>query len=428
MSARVDEVRGAPGQVAPAAGGPSGCSSATTPGVSTPRVGYGGRPLGRRHHLPPARLLGAHRFGRAERSDRVRPGTQRLYGFRDILALKVVKRLLDTGVSLQQIRGAFMSCVNAASRPRRDHPDERWWCRVYECTSTEGGHRPFSPVARACSASRSAGSGARSRESRQLPSERPEDETPVAVPGDELRASAAGQDGCRPRPPAPRSQTRHRPSGDPPLRQGTGYLLVRAAHPAWERPASPSRVCCRRRRGKLPGTSQAPGPRAGTSGASPARQKGRSCSDLACQSRPRRPDSFPTPFTARHIAGPRDHDVADMLSTIGLSSLDEFASAVPDAIRSADALDIEGRRASTSSSRSCGDCRPQQGPHLNDRSGLHGTIVPGHRPQCAGESRVVHRVHALSARDQPGTTRGAAPSRRSSPTSRADRGGFVPAR
>jgi len=33
-------------------------------------------------------------------------GTQRLYGFRDILVLKVVKRLLDTGISLQQIRAA----------------------------------------------------------------------------------------------------------------------------------------------------------------------------------------------------------------------------------------------------------------------------------------------------------------------------------
>ena len=33
-------------------------------------------------------------------------GTQRLYGFRDILVLKVVKRLLDTGVSLQNIRAA----------------------------------------------------------------------------------------------------------------------------------------------------------------------------------------------------------------------------------------------------------------------------------------------------------------------------------
>ena len=33
-------------------------------------------------------------------------GTQRLYAFRDILVLKLVKRLLDTGVSLQKIRVA----------------------------------------------------------------------------------------------------------------------------------------------------------------------------------------------------------------------------------------------------------------------------------------------------------------------------------
>jgi len=33
-------------------------------------------------------------------------GTQRLYGFRDILVLRVVKSLLDTGISLQQIRSA----------------------------------------------------------------------------------------------------------------------------------------------------------------------------------------------------------------------------------------------------------------------------------------------------------------------------------
>ncbi len=36
-------------------------------------------------------------------------GTQRLYGFRDILLLKVIKRLLDTGISLQQIRTAVAS-------------------------------------------------------------------------------------------------------------------------------------------------------------------------------------------------------------------------------------------------------------------------------------------------------------------------------
>ncbi len=34
-------------------------------------------------------------------------GSQRLYSFKDILVLKVVKKLLDTGVSLQQIREAI---------------------------------------------------------------------------------------------------------------------------------------------------------------------------------------------------------------------------------------------------------------------------------------------------------------------------------
>lgn len=33
-------------------------------------------------------------------------GTQRLYSFRDILLLKVIKRLIDAGISLQQIRKA----------------------------------------------------------------------------------------------------------------------------------------------------------------------------------------------------------------------------------------------------------------------------------------------------------------------------------
>lgn len=36
-------------------------------------------------------------------------GSQRLYSFRDILVLKLVKRLLDTGISLQQIRVAVAS-------------------------------------------------------------------------------------------------------------------------------------------------------------------------------------------------------------------------------------------------------------------------------------------------------------------------------
>jgi DNA-binding transcriptional MerR regulator len=44
-------------------------------------------------------------------SPSVRPatgsGTQRLYSFRDVLLLKVIKRLLDAGISLQQIRTAI---------------------------------------------------------------------------------------------------------------------------------------------------------------------------------------------------------------------------------------------------------------------------------------------------------------------------------
>src|SRR3954467_8536350 len=33
-------------------------------------------------------------------------GTQRLYSFQDLLTLKVIKNLLDTGVSLQRVRNA----------------------------------------------------------------------------------------------------------------------------------------------------------------------------------------------------------------------------------------------------------------------------------------------------------------------------------
>jgi DNA-binding transcriptional MerR regulator len=48
------------------------------------------------------------RTGLVEPSVRVAhgAGSQRLYSFRDILLLKLVKRLLDTGISLQQVRAA----------------------------------------------------------------------------------------------------------------------------------------------------------------------------------------------------------------------------------------------------------------------------------------------------------------------------------
>ncbi|GAA6526883.1 MerR family transcriptional regulator [Intrasporangium sp. DVR] len=115
-------------------------------------------------------------------------GTQRLYGFRDILVLKVVKRLLDTGVSLQQIRVAI------------DHLRERGvedlaqitlmsdGASVYECTSADevidlvqGGQGVFGiAVGRVWREIEG--------ELAQLPSERAEDGEPADHPDDELTA------------------------------------------------------------------------------------------------------------------------------------------------------------------------------------------------------------------------------------------------
>jgi DNA-binding transcriptional MerR regulator len=50
-------------------------------------------------------------------------GTQRLYSFRDILVLKVVKRLLDTGISKQQIRAAVQHLRDSEARLLRTISD-----------------------------------------------------------------------------------------------------------------------------------------------------------------------------------------------------------------------------------------------------------------------------------------------------------------
>jgi DNA-binding transcriptional MerR regulator len=64
-------------------------------------------------------------------------GSQRLYAFRDILVLKLVKRLLDTGVSLQQIRIAVeqlrASGINDLARTTLMSDG----ARVYLCTTED---------------------------------------------------------------------------------------------------------------------------------------------------------------------------------------------------------------------------------------------------------------------------------------------------
>jgi DNA-binding transcriptional MerR regulator len=64
-------------------------------------------------------------------------GTQRLYSFRDILVLKVVKRLLDTGVSLQNIRKAVDHLRTRGVQELSHITLLSDGATVYECTSAE---------------------------------------------------------------------------------------------------------------------------------------------------------------------------------------------------------------------------------------------------------------------------------------------------
>ena len=64
-------------------------------------------------------------------------GTQRLYGFRDILILRIVKRLIDTGVSLPNIRAAV---DHLAARPGEDLASLTIMsdgASIYECRSAD---------------------------------------------------------------------------------------------------------------------------------------------------------------------------------------------------------------------------------------------------------------------------------------------------
>jgi DNA-binding transcriptional MerR regulator len=115
-------------------------------------------------------------------------GTQRLYGFRDMLVLKVVKRLLDTGVSLQQIRVAIAHLRERGIEDLAQITLMSDGASVYECTSADevidlvqGGQGVFGiAVGRVWREIEG--------ELAALPSERPDDEGPAVLPGDELGA------------------------------------------------------------------------------------------------------------------------------------------------------------------------------------------------------------------------------------------------
>jgi DNA-binding transcriptional MerR regulator len=64
-------------------------------------------------------------------------GSQRLYSFRDILILKVIKRLLDAGISLQQIRTAVQHLHERGTDDLTRVTLMSDGASVYECTSND---------------------------------------------------------------------------------------------------------------------------------------------------------------------------------------------------------------------------------------------------------------------------------------------------
>ena len=64
-------------------------------------------------------------------------GSQRLYSFRDVLVLKIVKRLLDTGISLQNIRLAVDSLRDLGVNEISELTLVSDGTTVYECRSND---------------------------------------------------------------------------------------------------------------------------------------------------------------------------------------------------------------------------------------------------------------------------------------------------
>ena len=79
------------------------------------------------------------------RTDLVKPsirtargsGSQRLYSFKDVLVLKIVKRLLDTGISLQNIRLAVESLRDRGVSDLAELTLVSDGTTVYECRSND---------------------------------------------------------------------------------------------------------------------------------------------------------------------------------------------------------------------------------------------------------------------------------------------------
>ncbi len=130
-----DEVPGLSGHaVPPGQGGqPAG------PGLDSGDIGYRGPTACSAAGITYRQLDYWARTGLVEPSVRAAQGSgsQRLYSFRDILVLKVVKRLLDTGISLQQIRAAVQHLRDRGTDDLAEVTLMSDGVSVYECTSAD---------------------------------------------------------------------------------------------------------------------------------------------------------------------------------------------------------------------------------------------------------------------------------------------------
>jgi len=106
---------------------------------TTPEIGYRGATACLAAGISYRQLDYWARTGLVEPSIRgaAGSGSQRLYGFRDILVLKIVKRLLDTGVSLQNIRTAVEHLRSTGISDLERITLMSDGASIYECTSAD---------------------------------------------------------------------------------------------------------------------------------------------------------------------------------------------------------------------------------------------------------------------------------------------------
>ena len=112
-------------------------TSPATP--ATPEIGYRGATACSAAGISYRQLDYWARTGLVEPSIRTATGSgsARLYGFRDILVLKIVKRLLDAGVSLQNIRTAVNYLRNRGVTELESITLMSDGASIYECASPD---------------------------------------------------------------------------------------------------------------------------------------------------------------------------------------------------------------------------------------------------------------------------------------------------